>query len=304
MNKSLLALLLGVCFVGMCLLMYQETQEGSQPAKPAQTGAAADRGAGPLLPVPQELSAVPVPPQAGQPAKPAQTGAAADRVAGPPARPAQAGRFAGTSPRADASPADKSPIVPRPEKESNGVKARETQPDEEKNAGGEKAPPAEKIPVAEKAPALSAGERPAPAAASSAEQAAHVPAVPALPAASVTSPGQSVRAAETPPRHDAGNSAKLVVFARDKGATVRLTNGRPVRYQTMTLTGPDRVVVDVEGLTGLKAPGVPKNPMVANVRLGTIEGKTRIVIDLTAKPGHTRFILSGEKDTLDIRIDQ
>ena len=95
-----------------------------------------------------------------------------------------------------------------------------------------------------------------------------------------------------------------MVFARDKGATVRLTSGKPVRYQTMTLTDPDRVVVDVEGLTGLKAPGVPKNPVVGNVRLGSVGGKTRIVIDLTARPGHTRFILSQEKDTLDIRIDQ
>jgi hypothetical protein len=293
MNKSLLALLLGVCFVGMCLLMYQETQESSQPAKPAQTGAAVGRGAGPLLPVPQELSAVPVPPQAGQ-----------------PAMPAQAGRSAGTSSRADALLADKSPIVPRPEKESSGVKARETKPGEGKNAAGEKAPAAEKTPVAEKSPpaektpALPAEERSAPAAAASAEQAASVPSVPVLPAAPVTSPGQSVRAVETPPRPDVGKNPKLVIFARDRGATVRLTNGRPVRYQTMTLTGPDRVVVDVEGLTGLKAPGVPKNPMVTNVRLGTIEGKTRIVIDLTAKPGHTRFILPKEKDALDIRIDQ
>ncbi|MDR3358123.1 MAG: AMIN domain-containing protein [Desulfovibrio sp.] len=282
MNKSLLALLLGVCFMGMCLLMYQETRESSRPAKPAHADAAADRGAGFLSPGPQDLSAVPVLPQAGQ-----------------PVMPARAGRSAGMPPRTDFPLTDKIPVAPRPEKESGGVKTGETKPVEEKNSGGEKAP------VVEKAPALPTEVRPSSGTPSPTEQAApHAPAVQALPDALATSPGQSVRAAKTPPRPDAAKVAKLVVFARDTGATVRLTSGKPMRYQTMNLTGPDRVVVDVEGLAGLKAPGVPKNSMVTNVRLGAIAGKTRIVIDLTAKPGNTRFVLSKEKDMLDIRIDQ
>ncbi|MDR2055057.1 MAG: AMIN domain-containing protein [Desulfovibrio sp.] len=288
MNKSLLALLLGVCVAGMCLLMYQETQESPRPAKPAQADAASDRRAG--LPVPRELSAVPVPPQAGR-----------------PATPVQAGRSAGTPPLANTPVAGTRPTVPPQERESGEGKAKETALVVEKNSGGEKAPAAEKTPVAEKAPVVPAEARPAPFAASPAQQAAHAPAVPVPPDAPAASPGQPVsaaRAAGAAPRPDVDRNAKLVVFARDKGATVRLTDGKPVRYQTMTLSDPDRVVVDVEGVAGLKAPGVPKNPVVSNVRLGAIGGKTRIVIDLTGKPGHTRFVLSQEKDRLDIRIDQ
>ncbi|GHU94068.1 hypothetical protein AGMMS49974_02810 [Deltaproteobacteria bacterium] len=96
---------------------------------------------------------------------------------------------------------------------------------------------------------------------------------------------------------------RLAVFVRDKGATVRLTSHRPpIRYKTMNLTNPERVVVDVEGLDALKAPGVPKNPLVTNVRVGRIEKGTRIVIDLSTKPKHTRFVLSNEGDTLNIRL--
>jgi hypothetical protein len=252
MNKSLLALLLGVCVVGMGLLMYQEKQDISRPEKPIQNDAAVDRRTSPPLPAPQELSAVPVAPQTER-----------------PSMPAQAGRFADTLP-----------------------------------LSGERTPAAEKAPVAETASALPVETRPASAAEPPTRQAAHVPVVPVLPDASASSSGQSVKAVETPQRSGIGKNAKLVVFARDKGATVRLAGGAPVRYQTMTLTGPDRVVVDVEGLTGLKAPGVPKNPVVSNVRLGAADGKTRIVIDLAGKPGHIRFVLSKEKDTLDIRIDQ
>ncbi|MDR0815874.1 MAG: AMIN domain-containing protein [Desulfovibrio sp.] len=96
---------------------------------------------------------------------------------------------------------------------------------------------------------------------------------------------------------------RLAVFVRDKGATVRLTSHRPpIRYKTVNLTNPERVVVDVEGLDALKAPGVPKNSLVTNVRVGRIEKGTRVVIDLSAKPKRTRFVLSNEGDTLDIRL--
>ncbi|MDR1659522.1 MAG: AMIN domain-containing protein [Desulfovibrio sp.] len=293
MNKSLLALLLGVCVVGMGLLMYQEKRESSRPEKPIQADAAASRPADQLSPAPQTPRAVPIPPQVGR-----------------PATPAQAGRTVETPPRANAPLAVGNPAVPRPEKESGGGKAGEPKPREEKNSGGEKipttekAPVTEKTPVVEKIPALPEETRPVPAAEPPAEQAARAPAIPVLPDMPAASSGQPAKAAETPLRPGAGRNAKLVVFARDTGATVRLTSGSPVRYQTLTLTGPDRVVVDVEGLSGLKAPGVPKNPMVSNVRLGANGGKTRIVIDLTAKPRNTRFVLSKEKDTLDIRIDQ
>ena len=56
-------------------------------------------------------------------------------------------------------------------------------------------------------------------------------------------------------------------------------------------------------LAAVKAPGVPKNPAVTNVRLGKLDGRTRVVIDLTG-PGKIRHILSKDRKRLDVRIDR
>ena len=100
------------------------------------------------------------------------------------------------------------------------------------------------------------------------------------------------------------NISRFVVFARDKGATVRLEGNAPLRYKSMNLTNPDRVVVDLDGQWQIKAPGVPKNPLVSNVRIGKMADKTRVVIDLKAKPQNTRFVLAKDGNTLDVRVDQ
>ena len=95
---------------------------------------------------------------------------------------------------------------------------------------------------------------------------------------------------------------KFVVLARDKGATVRLVGAAPIVYKNMQLSGPDRLVIDLDGKWQVKAPGVPKNPAVTNVRLGKDGDKTRIVIDLTGKV-QPKFTLSKDGHTLDIRLD-
>ncbi|MDR3319414.1 MAG: AMIN domain-containing protein [Desulfovibrio sp.] len=286
MNKSILALLLGVCIVGMCLLMYQENQRG----QPGQIDAAT-RGAQPLLPMAQELIAVPGRPSFGRPALPEQN--CSLDAAG----------------QTETLLAAKNPIFSdtSPKKTSSAAKITTVKTAHE-NAGREK--------MAGEKPALTESTAPEPTAAilpaptSSARLT--LPSPPKPPTSSAAFP--DVKANWTPLRGKTQNSVsqkaiepqqsvKLVVFARDKGATVRLISDKPIRYQTMTLTNPDRLVVDVEAIEGLKAPGVPKNSLVSNVRLGKIDGKTRIVIDLTAKPGTARLILSGEKDTLDVRLD-
>ena len=93
------------------------------------------------------------------------------------------------------------------------------------------------------------------------------------------SPGRKKAAA---PRER--NISRFVVFARDKGATVRLEGNAPLRYKSMNLTNPDRVVVDLDGQWQIKAPGVPKNPLVSNVRIGKMADKTRVVIDSRQNP--------------------
>ena len=98
------------------------------------------------------------------------------------------------------------------------------------------------------------------------------------------------------------NITKFVVLARDKGATVRLVGAAPIVYKNMQLSGPERLVIDLDGKWQVKAPGVPKNPAVTNVRIGKSDDKTRIVIDLTGKI-QPKFTLSKDGHTLDIRLD-
>lgn len=98
---------------------------------------------------------------------------------------------------------------------------------------------------------------------------------------------------------------RMVVLVRDKGATVRLNLGQTISYKQMLLENPDRVVIDVTGsYKDLKAPGIPDNPLVTNVRLGHYDNRTRIVVDLSAKPSSCRVILSEDRDRLDIRVDR
>ena len=98
---------------------------------------------------------------------------------------------------------------------------------------------------------------------------------------------------------------RMVVLVRDKGATVRLNLGQTISYRQMLLEKPDRVVIDVTGsYKDLKAPGIPDNPLVTNVRLGHYDNRTRIVVDLKAKPSSCRVILSEDRDRLDIRVDR
>ena len=112
-------------------------------------------------------------------------------------------------------------------------------------------------------------------------------------------PAKEKAAKAAPQRKDI---TKFVVLARDKGATVRLVGAAPIAYKNMQLSGPERLVIDLDGKWQVKAPGVPKNPAVTNVRIGKGDDKTRIVIDLTGKI-QPRFILSKDGRTLDIRLD-
>ena len=153
-------------------------------------------------------------------------------------------------------------------------------------------------------PSLKADEKSAPVsslASSDPQPAVAKPVVQPKPATPVTE--KTTAAAETAkaaPQHK--TITKFVVLARDKGATVRLVGAAPIVYKNMQLSGPDRLVIDLDGKWQVKAPGVPKNPAVTNVRLGKDGDKTRIVIDLTGKV-QPKFTLSKDGHTLDIRLD-
>lgn len=135
-----------------------------------------------------------------------------------------------------------------------------------------------------------------------AAQTAPKPAPTAKAEAPKPAPATKAEAAKPAPAQQA--ITRFVIFSRETGATVRLVGNRPLVYKPMQLTGPHRVVVDLDGTWQIKAPGVPKNPLVTNVRIGKMGDRTRVVIDLTAKPQKTRYTLSKDKRTLDIRVDQ
>ena len=96
---------------------------------------------------------------------------------------------------------------------------------------------------------------------------------------------------------------RFVVYAREDGATVRIVGNANISYKPMVLTGPDRVVVDLDGYWDIKAPGIPKNDLVTNVRIGKLNGKTRVVIDLNSS-AKTRYTLSKDRRMLDVRVDK
>ena len=158
-------------------------------------------------------------------------------------------------------------------------------------------------------PSLKPDEKTAPAsnlASSDPQPAVAKPVVQPKPATPVT---EKTTAAAEPTKEKAAKAApqrkditKFVVLARDKGATVRLVGAAPIAYKNMQLSGPERLVIDLDGKWQVKAPGVPKNPAVTNVRIGKGDDKTRIVIDLTGKI-QPKFTLSKDGHTLDIRLD-
>ena len=96
---------------------------------------------------------------------------------------------------------------------------------------------------------------------------------------------------------------RFVVYAREDGATVRIVGNANISYKPMVLTGPDRVVVDLDGDWDIKAPGIPKNAPLTNVRIGKLNGKTRVVIDLNSS-AKTRYTLSKDRRMLDVRVDK
>ena len=103
----------------------------------------------------------------------------------------------------------------------------------------------------------------------------------------------------------AGGQPKITILNRDGGATVRISMGRQIAYKQLLLSNPDRLVIDITGeYKDLRAPGIPSNSFVSNIRLGHYDNRTRIVFDLKEAPAKHRFILSKDKSRLDVRLDK
>ena len=99
---------------------------------------------------------------------------------------------------------------------------------------------------------------------------------------------------------------RFVVYARENGATVRITGNGAMAWRSMTLDNPPRVVLDLDGQWKFPPnPVIPKNDLVTNVRIGNSSGnRTRVVIDLREKPKSARVIGARDGDGFDVRVDK
>ncbi len=211
--------------------------------------------------------------------------------------------------------AEAAPVISAAGKQAEKAPFRATdrqpeQPATVKTAAEKKAEPAPmKDPAVEKAPVRAADRQPEqPAAVEAAAERKAEPA-PAKEFAAAKQP--EVRSAAAERKSDEKKAAqpaktpKITVFSRENGATVRISLDRDIRYRQILLDNPDRMVVDITGeWKQLRAPGVPANPLVTNVRLGHYDNRTRIVVDLSSTPRNHRVILSEDRQRLDIRVDK
>lgn len=277
MNKAFIGILIAVCILGMALIMLNEwksSKNDPEPASPALETSPATPGG--LPPHTGSSLTPPVPGQTPAPA-PSETAPATEAPAATPSSEALERGFAFNDTEA-VPPQD----MPLPVAESASRPALEVPPQPALGSGTASEPPA-----APSAPAATETRQP--------------PVAETEPAASEKK--EEKKAEKPAPAAKARTVTRFVVFARETGATVRIEGSSPIEYKYLPLDNPPRVAVDLIGEWTVKAPGVPKNPAVTNVRLGKLDGRTRVVIDLTG-PGRIRHILSKDRKRLDVRIDR
>lgn len=277
MNKAFIGILIAVCILGMALIMLNEWKSSKNDPEPASPALEASPATPDGLP-PHTGSSLtpPVPGDAAAPAPVEAVPAAEAPAATPPSEALERG-FAFNDTEA-VPPQD----MPLPVTEGAARPAQDVPPQPALGSGAVSEPPA-----APSVPAATETRRP-----------------PAAETEAAAPEKKEEKKAEKPaPAAKARTVTRFVVFARETGATVRIEGSSPIEYKYLPLDNPPRVAVDLIGEWTVKAPGVPKNPAVTNVRLGKLDGRTRVVIDLTG-PGKIRHILSKDRKRLDVRIDR
>jgi type IV pilus assembly protein PilQ len=148
----------------------------------------------------------------------------------------------------------------------------------------------------------------APSAQAAAAQSASIPAPPAAPN---TPAAKTAAPRSTPPASDSSTSQmvevqNVEVFRGTKGVQVDVSATGPLQPRTMTLKGPDRIVVDLLNATPGGKPrtvNVNANGVVA-VRMGRFQEKppiTRVVVDLSG-PGEFELVQGVNKLSIKIRL--
>lgn len=272
MNKVFLGLILAVCVLGMALVMLNDRL--GRKYEPRSVTATAE--APPASPAEMEANA-----------RARQIAEAARSLAEGPQKPvAESGATAPEPIIEIHEPAPEQPGQPGlmpPLGAESGVEAQQEQPRIMPQAAISAQPESMPAPEAQPAPEV----RPVPEA---------KPAPEARPAPEMK-PAQAAA--------DGHAITRFVIYARDKGATVRLAGNGKLDYSSMNLSNPDRVVVDLPGVWKFpRHPGVPRNELVSAVRVGQSGDKTRVVIDLKQPARKILLVPHKSGDGVDVRIDK
>lgn len=112
------------------------------------------------------------------------------------------------------------------------------------------------------------------------------PAAPPAPGKSdkALKPGTLVTKSTLPGKAGARVVTTAVLTMDGDVVTLNLEGNSAMRGKSFMLTGPDRVVLDIEGEWQVEAPRVPSNRMVKVLRTGRQGAATRLVFDMRVKP--------------------
>lgn len=292
MNKAFIAIIIAVCILGMALIMLTQWQaQNADPGPvPAKESTAAPSGAALSLPGADSSTE-------RQNENSASTGMERGFAFDDSAAQQKTGSDLPVTDKDPAVSTLPGEVLAESHTPALGSGSPATSAPTEKPVPAPAAPAPEKTvtPVAEK-PAPAAPAAPAVSTPPAVSEAGQSPA----PEAAVSKPQEKKQARPATPSRTV---TRFVVYARESGATIRLVGSSPIRFkEPFALKAPDRVVVDLVGDWKIKAPGVPKNPLVTNIRLGKMDNRTRVVIDMSG-PAKVRYTLSKDHKQLDVRVD-
>ncbi len=284
MNKALLILLLSVCLLGMALIMLNERLYGDNP-KPAQTNAIEQSA-----PMGEALShTVPFDSVTGNEVR-REASMVARRVEPDQRTENRKESTQRTEPRvvqrSDSEirkverERDRSLETRKAERErvlqdKKEVSVAENKSDRrkvEKESAAKDSPAKEKVKVAEKKKEIKVEEK------------------------------KVEKKAEAQKKNEPLTVTNFVVYVRENGATVRFDGNNDLRYKTLQMHNPERVLIEFEGKWDIDVPQIPKNEMVSQIRVARQTKKTRVVLDLKSSPRSCRFV-QKRKENLDVRLD-
>lgn len=312
MNKVFIGMVLAVCVLGMALLMLNE-----RLARKTEVSETAPQAV-PKVDIPDVAGRFPPPPDylpgnnSGAQTKvtPGQIAAAVETLENKEAKAALAPPLINPE---DVRPAMRAPQAPQPPELKEEMLAAAAIPlqSEAAKSGAEASPPVQEAVKTESAPKaipaapVSEAVKPVAPSEPAPKPVATEPASKPQPPTELASKPAPAKPARQSGEQRDKSIEKFVVFARDKGATIRILGTNPMSYKSMTLENPNRVVVDLDG--DWKFPErlpVPKNELVNSVRIGKVDNKTRVVIDLKEKPRTSRIVQTKTGDGFDVRVDK